>query len=110
MPQPFLHLCTICVAGRGDGKWQIKKLSVNDSNDDIHPCALLPNGLSMIENCGVGNIPCRLQNSQHVLLLVSDKVSLVCIIVPNKNLLLSQTSFQHHHTFLIHITAVQKYL
>lgn len=110
MPQPFLHLCAICVAGRGDGKWQIKKLNVNDSNDNIYPCALLPDGLSMIENCGVGNIPCRLQNSQHVLLLVSDKVSLVCIIVPNKNLLLSQISFQHHHTFHIQITAVHKSL
>lgn len=33
---------------RGDGKRQIKKLAVNDSNDNIHPYALLPNGLSMI--------------------------------------------------------------
>lgn len=89
---------------------RLKKLTVNDSNDNIHPCALLPNGPSMIENCGVGNIPCRLQNSQHVLLLVSDKVSLVRIIVQNKNLLLSQISIQHHHTFLILITAVQKAL
>ena len=68
---------------------------MNDSNDKIHPCALLPNGLSIIENCGVGNIPCRLKNSQYVLFLVSDKVSLVRIIVPNKNLL-SQIYFQHH--------------
>lgn len=54
---------------------------MNDSNDSIHP---FTNGLSITEKiAGSVIFRCRLQASEHVLLLVSNRVSLVRIIVPN---------------------------
>lgn len=79
---------TFNAASRGDGKRQIKNLTVNGWNDSIHP---FTNGHRKIAGSVI--FPCWLQASEHGLLLVSNSLHLHAFLYRITFCCLLKTSF-----------------